>query len=88
MKVTDLGNEKTGAVNSERAKGSGNKRWAQWAGFSSYQITAYLVRERERKREREEMSLELSHHKTEVCRFIWALAYVKQRRYAVRTRPR
>ena len=39
-------------------------------------------------REREEMSLELSHHKTEVCRFIWALAYVKQRRYAVRTRPR
>ena len=44
--------------------------------------------EREREREREEMSLELSHHKTEVCRFIWALAYVKQRRYAVRTRPR
>ena len=56
MKVTDLGNEKTGAVNSERAKGSGNKRWAQWAGFSSYQIIAYLIRERKRERERGNVS--------------------------------
>ena len=61
MKVTDLGNEKTGAVNSERAKGSGNKRWAQWAGFSSYQIIAYLVRERKRERERERKCL-LNYH--------------------------
>ena len=28
--------------NCERAKGSGNKRWA---GFSCYQIIAYLVKE-------------------------------------------
>ena len=53
--------KKTGAVNSERAKGSGNKRWAQWAGFSSYQIIAYLVRERKRERERERKCL-LNYH--------------------------
>ena len=55
-----FGKRRKGAENSERGRGRGNQRWA---GFSSYLVG-------ERNREREEMSLELSHYKTEVCRFI------------------
>ena len=36
-----FGKWKIGAVNCERAKGSGKQ---YWAGFSSYQIIAYLVK--------------------------------------------